>query len=1189
MGWKGWMIAAIASLCLLAKYIQAADAFDKERLNLYLKDSHYAPHRVIVKLKDNPKLMDDRLNLRVYAEKLAMKALGQDAVDRVKPLYPKMNSSSTRRTFVIEFKDMPANIVAHKLKALDDFEHVELDYGYYFALMPNDEHFSQQWNLHNTGKRIEDADIDAPEAWDIQTGDLNVIIAVVDTGLDRWHPEMVEKAWINEGEIPGDDIDNDGNGYKDDAYGWNFYENNNVTSDVDGHGTAVASVAAANTDNVIGIAGVAWNATVMPLRVSRGEFTFASMIAEAVYYAADNGAKIINLSVVSLSRSYALEDALDYAYDHGCLLVAAMGDLYYGIPLYPAALNHTLAVGATNNDDLRARASNTGYHIDLSAPGENVFVALPGNKYQRKTGSSLAAATVSGIAALVWSQFKQLSNKELMGILLASADDIEEYSWDVKTGWGRANALKALTLGYIPPTCRIITPHQHTYVDGKIDITGSACGEGFSSFKLEYGRGSEPSEWTAFRQSFTPVDHGMLGVLNLTGKPGGMYAIRLTVTGENKRTATHKVVIYVRELDVLTGWPFDAGASVLSSVAIADVNDDGRDDVVFGAMDGAVYVLDHNRAPLDGWPVMTNGPVLSSPAVGDIDDDGKLDIVVGSMDSGIYAWNHQGELLPGWPVKTGDMVLASPTLADLDGDRFLEVIIGSFDKKLYAFHYSGNVLDGWPFETLGEIFSTAAVGDVTNDGNNEVVVGINQPGSGDMRGRIYLFRNNGVLFPKYPLLPSEALPLFDYFANGVSMSPALADVDGDGELEIIVGAVTGSIHVYNYDTSQVAQTEILPAATNSSVALGEIDGAAGLEMVAGLIDYDIFSFTPSYMVGGWNIDATVLPRWHVPAPDLVLSSPIIADVTGDGRQEILIGCGDNSVIGLLRNGDPIPGFPKRCDGWIFSSPAVGDLDNDKRIELVVGSASGKVFAWKMSGQYSEERLEWRQFHHDNEHTGRYGDTFAPKPPKGLVVDAVQGGLSVSWLPNNEDDLAGYLLFYDYDESLAPYNGKGANIGDSPVDVGMNTYTVMRSLTIGLTYYIRVAAYDTSGNVSRYSNLATRTYTGDYEGPMILCAGWWDTYLDRYNGGLWKLFAYIVHWSSPSSIANVEIYYSGMPTGIRLFDDGASNDGLPGDGIFGGSFTVPGGLLPLLYPFEIMATDNLGNASLPWPKLTVPEY
>jgi subtilisin family serine protease len=323
------------------------------------------------------------------------------------------------------------------LESDEDVLTVEKERYVHAALVPDDTYWSSQWGP---------AKIKVPSAWDVTMGDAGIVIAVVDSGIDIGHEDLSDNLWVNTAEWSGTaGADDDGNGYVDDLVGWSFVNGgSNDISDAYGHGTHVAGIAAAEGNNRRGIAGVCWDCRLMTLRVldSSGNGTYSD-VAEAVVYAVNNGARIINLSLGGEPYSQQLEDAVEFAYDHNVLVVAAAGN-YGESVLYPAAYDSTFAVAASGQDDRHASYSNDGPQVDVSAPGSSIYSTCTSNRYCTKTGTSMATPHVSGLAGLIWSKHYTYTVPMVTQLIVATAVDIDEPGWDEKTGWGRIDAQRAL-------------------------------------------------------------------------------------------------------------------------------------------------------------------------------------------------------------------------------------------------------------------------------------------------------------------------------------------------------------------------------------------------------------------------------------------------------------------------------------------------------------------------------------------------------------------------------------------------------------------------------------------------------------------------------------------------------------------------------------------------------------------------
>jgi subtilisin family serine protease len=281
-----------------------------------------------------------------------------------------------------------------------NIEYAEPNYLVTISTLPNDSHFDKQWSLRNTGQKIAGvpglpgADISAHLGWDKEIGDGAVVVAVIDSGIDWQHPDLADNIWINHGEVPGNGVDDDGNGFIDDIRGWDFVHNDSDPTDPHGHGTHVAGTIGAKGDNFIGVAGVAWNVRLMPLRAFAADgFGTTADIVAAIDYAIRNGARVINASYGKTLYSQSEFDALAEAQDAGILVVAAAGNSRTNVddsPFYPASyrasqrenderfLRNIVSVAATDNLDQLADFSSFGpVSVDVAAPGSYIFNTAP--------------------------------------------------------------------------------------------------------------------------------------------------------------------------------------------------------------------------------------------------------------------------------------------------------------------------------------------------------------------------------------------------------------------------------------------------------------------------------------------------------------------------------------------------------------------------------------------------------------------------------------------------------------------------------------------------------------------------------------------------------------------------------------------------------------------------------------------
>ena len=356
--------------------------------------------------------------------------------------------------------------------------------------------------------------------------------------------------WTNAGEIPGNGIDDDGNGYVDDVKGWDFFNKDNDPYDDNNHGTHVSGTVAAVANNAKGVAGVSWNSRIMALKFLSGSgYGYSSDAAIATRYAADNGAKVINNSWGSYYSPYEdqiLLDALDYAHDdHNVVIVNAAGNSYGDVyKATPANNNNVIAVAATDSSDSRAYFSNYGQRIDVAAPGVSIKSSVPANAYDNYSGTSMASPHVAGLAALILANNPTLENEEVRQVLKRSSDDLGAGGWDTSYGAGRINANNALINE--PVLKAFIDSPIPSNVTGIIDVKGSASGANFSKYTLEYGSGSNPNSWNILTASTTPVENSILHNLDTTVLSEGANTLRLTVEDTSGRKFSFRSYVIIK-------------------------------------------------------------------------------------------------------------------------------------------------------------------------------------------------------------------------------------------------------------------------------------------------------------------------------------------------------------------------------------------------------------------------------------------------------------------------------------------------------------------------------------------------------------------------------------------------------------------------------------------------------------------
>jgi len=354
----------------------------------------------------------------------------------------------------------PADAAQRALAANPNVDHFELDALQQLQAVPNDLSYGRLWGLENvgqTGGRV-DADIDAAAAWNLSTGSRSVVVAVIDTGVDYNHPDLRTNIWRNPGEIAGNGVDDDRNGFVDDVYGYDFANNDANPMDDNSHGTHVAGTIGASGNNGAGVAGVNWTTSIMVLKFLRGNGSgYTSDAVRAVNYATlmrtryGVNVRVTNNSWGGAGYSTALADAIAASASAGILFVAAAGndgqsnDAAANYPSSYAAAN-VIAVAATDANDNLAGFSNYGpTSVDLAAPGVSIYSTIPGSRYTAYSGTSMATPHVSGVAALAWALAPNATVAEVRSAILQGADRLAALQGKMVTD-GRLNAYNTLRL-----------------------------------------------------------------------------------------------------------------------------------------------------------------------------------------------------------------------------------------------------------------------------------------------------------------------------------------------------------------------------------------------------------------------------------------------------------------------------------------------------------------------------------------------------------------------------------------------------------------------------------------------------------------------------------------------------------------------------------------------------------------------
>jgi hypothetical protein len=322
-----------------------------------------------------------------------------------------------------------------------------------------------------------------------------------------------------------------------------------------------------------------------------------------------------------------------------------------------------------------------------------------------------------------------------------------------------------------------------------------------------------------------------------------------------------------------------------ASPVVSDLDDDGQQEIILGDLiANQVEVFDAAQIYLPGWPKVVGGGIKSAVAVADLDNDGDQEIIVGAENGTLYAWHHDGRDVAGWPVVVNPefRILATPAVGDLNGDNVPEVVVPLANGQVYAFKANGKPLAGWP----------VSIGGVEDQYSSQVI----------------------------------------------NSSPQIADLDKDGQVEIVTGSTDKNLYVFDASGNSVWSFSTGDMIL-STPYIAEIDASSsGLEVAFGSGD-GYFYFL--------NSDGELL--WKRITGWTLRSSPTGADLDGDGDLELMIGGDDDKLWAWHHNGSLVAGWPRAAEADLFSSPAVGDIDGDGDLEVVIGSDSAKVYAWHADG------------------------------------------------------------------------------------------------------------------------------------------------------------------------------------------------------------------------------------------------
>lgn len=872
----------------------------------------------------------------------------------------------------------------------------------------------------------------ADKAWTKTIGDRRVIVAVLDSGI-RWsHTDLINKHYLNRGELPapeeacrtkdykndpydtnGDGIfnmldwakengnavpktpcdsrvkdvnenkvidpqdliktfsdgkDDDGNGYLDDISGWDFFRDDNDPFDDTnfGHGTGEARDSVSEGNNGRGSVGVCPECTVLNIRAADSFVADSNDFAGGVMFAVDSGAKVIQSALGAINMTNYAYDALEYAYNNNVVAITSAADELSFHHNFPGSNNHSVYVHAIVYDGGSQKSSTTFLNFNnCTNYGGQLLLSTPG------TGcSSEAVGMTSGHAGLLYSAGLQaklsppLTAEELRGLLIMSVDDINvpesktdptkfpsAAGWDLHFGYGRNNVFTSVNMVFddeVPPEVDFLGPLWFEPIEitqtPKVKINtrigkrrdGKAARYAKYNWTLEIAKGVDPkSGWKEVAKGDTAGQDGDLWEWDAAATAKEMFdydaplvhhdqytvTLRLTVTAKNKagkevKNEHRRTIGLYQDPDLLPGYPKRLGTSVEVSPKLFDLDGDGGDEIIVVTSEGTIHAWKADGTEAKGWPQYT-------PIRREFTDAWKANVKKACAyrtDKKDCLAKHATTFKPEYRETT---IVNSPAIGDIDGDKDVEVIVTTFDGSLLAFHHDGTPVKGFPQRIEAK--------DVAETNSKRTL------------------------------------------DDGIAGSPALADLDKDGKLEIIIGGMDQWLYVYRFDGTQQPGFPVLvsgPVTENSvrarifaSPSVGDINGDGLLDIAMGTNE--------------------------------VLGA---ASVKNEGRGYVIHGDGNNHAGGAIHKGWPVKVYGLMADvlpligRGVPGNPALVDIDFDGKLEInfdSIGSAGlmfrhdGTPYTWPIKG--SKKKLKT----FDNKNFGPKSDT-KDSPAYILISNAALG-------------------------------------------------------------------------------------------------------------------------------------------------------------------------------------------------------